>query len=56
MLLAHIGYGDKAKQLDDALDICTQTEKRVAVTGHSDGATSAELADYIMETIEKNAK
>jgi isocitrate dehydrogenase (NAD+) len=55
MLLAHIGYADKAKQLDDALDICTQKEKKVVITGHSDGATSAELADYIMDTIKKNA-
>ncbi len=55
MLLSHIGYADKAKQLDDALDICTQKEKKVVITGHSDGATSAELADYIMETIKKNA-
>lgn len=55
MLLAHIGYGDKAKQLDDALDICTQKEKKIVITGHSDGATSAELADYIMDTIKKNA-
>ena len=55
MLLAHIGYTDKARQLDEALDICTQTEKKVVITGHSDGATSAELADYIMETIKKNA-
>lgn len=55
MLLAHIGYADKAKQLDDALDICTQKEKKVDITGHSDGATSAELADYIMDTIKKNA-
>lgn len=55
MLLAHIGYTDKAKQLDDALDICTQKEKKVVITGRADGATSAQLADYIMETIEKNA-
>lgn len=55
MLLAHIGYGDKAQQLDEALDICTQKEKKVVITGRSDGATSAELADYIMETIKKNA-
>jgi isocitrate dehydrogenase (NAD+) len=55
MLLSHIGYTDKAKQLDDALDICTQKEKKVVITGHSDGATSAELADYIMDTIKKNA-
>lgn len=55
MLLAHIGYADKAKKLDEALDICTQTEKKVVITGRADGATSAQLADYIMETIEKNA-
>lgn len=55
MLLAHIGYGDKAAQLDAALDICTQKEKKVVITGHEDGATGAELADYIMDTIKKNA-
>ncbi len=51
MLLAHIGHKDKAEKLDKALDICTQKEKRIKITGHSDGCTSAELADYIMETI-----
>ncbi len=51
MLLAHIGYGDKAEKLDEALDICTQTEKKIQITGHDDGCTSAELADYIMDTI-----
>lgn len=56
MLLAHIGYGDKARQLDEALDICTQKEKKVVITGRSDGATSAEFADYVMDTIKKNAK
>lgn len=54
MLLSHIGFPEKAKMLDDALDICTVTEKKVVITGRSDGATSAELADYIMETIQKN--
>lgn len=51
MLLAHIGYNDKAEKLDKALDICTQTEKKIQITGHDDGCTSAELADYIMDTI-----
>lgn len=51
MLLAHIGYGDKAEKLDKALDICTQKEKKIQITGHDDGCTSAELADYIMDTI-----
>ncbi len=53
MLLAHIGYADKAAKLDKALDICTQTEKRIQITGRDDGCTGAELADYIMETIKE---
>lgn len=53
MLLAHIGYGDKADKLYKALDICTVTERKVVTTGRSNGATGAQLADYIMETIEK---
>ncbi len=52
MLLAHIGYVEKAEKLDKALDICTQTERKIKITGHDDGCTSAELADYIMETIQ----
>ncbi len=51
MLLAHIGYADKAKKLDEALEICTQNEKKFVITGRSDGCTSEQLADYIMDTI-----
>ncbi len=53
MLLAHIGYADKAKKLDEALEICTQKEKKFVITGRSDGCTSEQLADYIMDTIKK---
>lgn len=53
MLLAHIGYNKEADQLYKALDICTITEARIEMTGRDTGATSAEFADYIMETIEK---
>lgn len=51
MLLAHIGFTEKAKKLDDALDICTQKEKKLVITGRDDGCTSEQLADYIMDTI-----
>lgn len=51
MLLSHIGFQAQADKLDKALDICTVTEKRVFTTGRSNGATSAEVADYIMDTI-----
>ena len=52
MLLNHIGYKDKAKKLKMALDICGQYEKKLTVTGRSDGATGAEFAEYIMETLQ----
>ena len=51
MLLSHIGYQHQADALYQALDICTITEKKLVMTGHEDGATNTEFADYIMETI-----
>ena len=51
MLLRHIGFVDQASQMEMALDICGQFEKKVCLTGRSDGATGAEFADYVMETI-----
>lgn len=53
MLLSHIGFQAEADKLDKALDICTQTERKIFTTGRSNGATSEEVADYIMETIQK---
>ncbi|MDF2943992.1 MAG: hypothetical protein K0S01_2850 [Herbinix sp.] len=53
MLLAHIGYTNEADKLYQALDICTITEKKVMTTGRDTGATGAQFADYLMETIER---
>lgn len=53
MLLAHIGYKEEADKLYKALDICTITEKKYVMTGRDTGATSAQFADYVMDTIEK---
>jgi isocitrate dehydrogenase (NAD+) len=53
MLLAHIGYTKEADKMYRALDICTVTERKIVTTGRSNGATGAEFADYLMETIEK---
>ena len=52
MLLAHIGYAKEAAKLYEALDTCTVKEKKLVITGRDTGATSEELANYIMETIE----
>lgn len=53
MLLRHIGFSDKADKLGRALVYCTETEPKFVITGHEDGATGREFADYLMETIEK---
>ncbi|HXZ24438.1 MAG TPA: isocitrate/isopropylmalate family dehydrogenase [Methanomassiliicoccales archaeon] len=51
MLLNHIGYAEKSKRLDIALDVCSQYEKEVRITGRSNGATGAQFADYVMRTL-----
>lgn len=53
MLLSHIGYGKEADKLYKALDICTISERKLVMTGRDTGATSAQFADYIMDTIER---
>ena len=53
MLLRHIGFTDYADRLAKALHHCTQVDKKVVITGRSDGATCSEFGDYLMETIEK---
>ncbi|MTI61007.1 MAG: isocitrate/isopropylmalate dehydrogenase family protein [Firmicutes bacterium] len=52
MLLDHIGYTDKANRLQMALDICGDFEKKLVLTGRDNGATGAEYADYLMDTIQ----
>ena len=51
MLLEHIGEVDAAKRLERALDKCMYEEKKLVITGRDTGATGAEFADYIMDTI-----
>jgi len=52
MLLGHIGYADKGKTLEMALDICGQYEKKLVVTGRPTGATGEAFTHYLMETIQ----
>ncbi len=51
MLMAHIGYGDRKKKLDDALDICTVTERKVVVTTLPEDASTKEFTDYLLEVL-----
>ncbi len=51
MLLNHIGRTESSKRLENALDICTQFERRVAITGRASGASGEQFARYLMETL-----
>jgi len=55
MLLGHIGYPEKGKALEMALDITGQYEKKMVITGRSTGATGAAFTDYVMAWL-KNPK
>lgn len=51
MLLRHIAMSDRADKLAKAMKICTETEKKLIITGRNTGATCIEFADYVMETL-----
>jgi isocitrate dehydrogenase (NAD+) len=52
LLISHIGYPERGKNLEMALDICGQYEKRLVLTGRDTGCTGAEYANYLMETLQ----
>lgn len=49
MLIGHIGFEEKVAQLEMALDICGQYEKKLVITGRSTGATGKEFTDYLLD-------
>jgi len=53
MLLRHIAMPDKADKLREALEVCTETERRIVITGHADGASCAEFGEYLLEILRR---
>jgi isocitrate dehydrogenase (NAD+) len=51
MMLEHVGMLEKSRKLAKALDICSVYEKKLKITGRSDGATAKEFGDYVMATL-----
>ncbi len=49
MLLGHIGFPKKASQLEMALDVCGQYEKKIVITGRPNGATGRAFTDYVLD-------
>lgn len=54
MLLDYIGYSDEADKLSKALQICSEYEKKVVLTGRSDGGTGEAFAQYLMDTLSRD--
>ena len=52
MLMEHIGFAEQGVKLHKALDVCGQYEKKMIMTGRSNGATSAQFGEYLMQTVE----
>lgn len=53
MMMDHLGEVSKAKKLNMALDVCVQFERKLIMTGRSNGATGDEFAQYVMETVKR---
>lgn len=51
MLLSHIGKQEESEKLEQALDICMFKEKKMQITGRSDGCTCHEFGQYVMDTL-----
>ncbi len=50
-LLRYVGLSAQADRLAEAMKICNETDKKVVITGHKDGATCAEFTSYVLETL-----
>lgn len=51
LLMEHIGFPELGRRLERALDICGQYERKVVLTGRSNGATAQQLGDYVLDTV-----
>lgn len=55
-MLINIGFADRNKILEEALDICTITERKVVLTTFVEDASTEQFTDYLIETIQKLRK
>ena len=51
MMIGHIGFPDRQKRLEAALDICGNYECKLKMTGRDTGSTGRDYAEYLMETM-----
>ena len=52
MLLRHIGSPEEAQEVEMALEVCGQFERKVKITGRDNGSTGEEYTKYILSWID----
>ncbi len=51
MLMRHVGFPERAKKLDMALEICGQFEKKLIITGREKGSTGEAFTSYLLDWV-----
>jgi isocitrate dehydrogenase (NAD+) len=51
LMLNHMGFNDRGRKLEMALDVCGQYEKKLVMTGRDDGAVGRDYCDYLLDTM-----
>jgi isocitrate dehydrogenase (NAD+) len=51
MMLEHVGMAARSRRLGMALDMCSIYERKVVVTGRSDGATASQFGDQVISEL-----
>jgi len=51
LLMEHIGFPELGRRLERASDVCGQYERKVVLTGRSNGATVREFGGYVLDTV-----
>ena len=53
MMLGYIGYVDRKKKLEEAMEVCTVLERKVVITTMPEDASTEQFTDYVIETLEE---
>jgi hypothetical protein len=50
-MLTHLGYPELGQKVDMALEVCSQYERKIKITGRDTGCTGEEYGQYVLDTV-----
>lgn len=51
LMLTHLGYPELGQKVDMALEVCSQYERKIKITGRDTGCTGEEYGQYVLDTV-----